>query len=63
MRCKVIKKEKWVITLRVNMIDVFSYEIDPVPPGTVTYVQVPPDLIYGGYEHLQIKVERKRGKE
>lgn len=56
-----MKKEIWVITIRVNMGWVFSDAIHPIAPGSVAIINIPKGIIPPDYEHLQIEIERKEG--
>jgi len=53
-----MKGEKLLVVVRVDLIDVFNYEIRPVQDWGALYVEVPPGVIPNDYKHMQIEIYR-----
>lgn len=54
--------ELLVFTVRVDMIQVYTFEMHPVTDWGTAKFEIPPGVIKGDYKHLQIEVEKKGGE-
>ena len=58
-----MENEILIITIKVNMLQVYTHTKRLLPKESVSLFEIPPGLIPGDYQHLQLELTRKGGDQ